>query len=371
VVLALVVLAIAGCGTSSDGDAGVVPTTTVRPEVVGPEGSTTSTAPSCLEQLTVPRMAALLALPMVVDGTDVSGMVDRVGGIGLVGPHRAASVAAIRAAVRTATPQPFLASDEEGGTVQRLRDVLGPLPSAARLAGTAPSEARATYDAYAAGMAGLGIDMNFAPTLAVGGRALGSRSYADDPEVVAERAGLFVDAMVGAGVLPVLKHFPGLGGVASNTDDAAAETAPLAELERRDLVPYRRLLDREPVAVMMSHARVPGLTGDLPASLSPAAYRYLADEYGFTGLVVTDSLGAGAVAPRWSLPDAAVLAVAAGADMVVFTDPPQLDAVLDALTAAVADGRIPADRIQGAAAAVLAARGADPCSLVGPLRAGT
>jgi len=195
--------------------------------------------------------------------------------------------------------------------------------------------------------------------------ALGSRSYGDDPEVVAERAGLFVDAMIGAGVLPVLKHFPGLGSVASNTDDRAAETAPLPALETRDLVPYQRLLHDAPVALMMSHLRVPGLTGDLPASLSPSAYQYVADEYGFTGLIVTDSLGAGAVATRWSVPDAAVLAVAAGADMVLFTDPTELDAVLDALTAAVADGRIPAARIQGAARAVLDAQGVDPCSLVG------
>jgi beta-N-acetylhexosaminidase len=302
---------------------------------------------------------------MVVDGTDVSGMVDRVGGIGLVGPHSAAGVAAIRAAIDAAALPPFLASDEEGGTVQRVKAALGPQPSAARIASMPRAEAEAIYDTYAAGMARLGIDMNFAPTLAVGDRALGSRSYGDDPEVVADRAGLFVDAMHRTGVLPVLKHFPGLGGAEENTDDRAAASAPLAELERRDLVPYQRLLGDAPVGLMMSHVVVPDLTADLPASLSAAAYDYVSDEYDFDGLVVTDSLGAGAIAGRWSIPDAAVLAVSAGADMVVFTDPSQLDPVLGALSAAVADGRVPASRLQGAASAVLDARAVDPCSLLG------
>jgi beta-N-acetylhexosaminidase len=215
-------------------------------------------------------------------------------------------------------------------------------------------------------MAGLGIDLNFAPVLAVGGGALGDRSYGDEPAVVTDRAGLFVDAMQGAGVLPVLKHFPGLGSVDVNTDEGVAVTPPLDQLRQRDLVPYAELLGREPVGVMVSHVRIPDLTSDTPASLAPATYELLVDEFGFDGLVVTDSLGAGAVASNWSTADAAVLAVQAGADMVVFTDPAQLDPVLDALRTAVADGRIPETRVRDGAEDVLAVQGVDPCTLLGP-----
>lgn len=300
----------------------------------------------------------------VTEGSDVSALVDRVGGIGLVGAHSAGSVASIRARLDAAPTTPLLASDEEGGRVQRMRGILGSLPSAARIASLAPEDAHAAYTTYSDGMAAAGIDLNFAPVLAVGGGALGDRSYGDDPAVVTERAALFVDAMQGAGVLPVLKHFPGLGSVGVNTDEGVAVTPPLDDLRARDLVPYARLLADDPVGVMVSHVRIPGLTGDTPASLTPATYRLLEDEFGFDGLVVTDSLGAGAVASNWSTSDAAVLAVQAGADMVVFTDPAQLDPVLEGLRAAVADGRIPEARVRDAAEDVLEAQGVEPCSLV-------
>ncbi len=303
--------------------------------------TTTTTEPPCIDRLPVEDTLRRLPLVFVTEGSDVSGLVDRVGGIGLVGPHSAGSAGSIRAQLHAAPTSPLLASDEEGGRVQRLWSSLGPLPSAARVASLSDADAVAAYTTYAQGMAGLGIDLNFAPVLAVGGGALGDRSYGDEPAVVTDRAGLFVDAMQGAGVLPVLKHFPGLGSVDVNTDEGVAVTPPLDQLRQRDLVPYAELLGREPVGVMVSHVRIPDLTGDTPASLAPATYELLVDEFGFDGLVVTDSLGAGAVASNWSTADAAVLAVQAGADMVVFTDPAQLDPVLDALRTAVADGRIP------------------------------
>ncbi len=366
----VVALVLGACAGSSDGTASDGSTPATAPAET--PGHTATTAPaSCIEQLPVERLVRLVPFVLVPPGGDVAGLVDRVGGIGLAGRPTEASVAAMRTAIDAAALPPLFASDEEGGTVQRLAGVLGALPSAARIASMPLPQAKSTYDAYAAAMAELGLDLDFAPALDVGGEALGSRSYSDDPDVVVERAGLFIDAMTDAGVLPVLKHFPGLGDGASNTDFGAAETAPLPDLERRDLLPYRRLLGRSPVALMMSHAVVPGLTDGMPSSLSPAAYRYVADTFGFAGLTVTDTLGAGAIATRWSVPDAAVLAVAAGADMVLFTDAGELGGVLDAVTAAVTDGRISTARLHAAASAVLTVQGVDPCALVGRLDTGS
>jgi beta-N-acetylhexosaminidase len=131
--------------------------------------------------------------------------------------------------------------------------------------------------------------------------------------------------------------------------------------------------------MMVSHATVPGLTTG-PASLSSAAINgYLRARMGFHGLVLTDSLTAGAVSQAgYSVPGAAVAAVQAGADMVMFgsTLTPQqvqqlapsyvaqsLDAIVNAVVAAVQNGNLPASRLDDAVLHVLGAKGVDPCAL--------
>jgi beta-N-acetylhexosaminidase len=103
----------------------------------------------------------------------------------------------------------------------------------------------------------------------------------------------------------------------------------------------------------------------MPASLEPAAYRLLRDT-GFDGVAVTDSLGMGAVNLRWPFPEAAVLAVAAGADLALATDGSHARAMRDALVAAVHAGRLPEARLDEAVTRVLRLRGEDPATTVCP-----
>lgn len=334
-------------------------------ELAGNDGPPT-TPEGCLARLPVDLLVDRIPFLLVGQGADLGDAVDHVGAVGLVGRYDRDGLESIRAQLDSARLTPLLASDEEGGRVQRLSQILGPLPSAASVAALPAADARATYQGYARGMADLGIDLNLAPVLATGDRALGDRSYGDDPAVVTERAGFYVDAMHQAGVLPVLKHFPGLGDASANTDQGTAVGPDLDRLRSHDLVPYQRLVPDGPVAVMMSHLLVPDLTGDTPASLSPAAYALLRDDYGFGGLVVTDSLTANAVVASRTVPEAAVQAVAAGADMTMFSGPGRVDGVHAALRAAVVNGTIPGIRLERAAGAVLGAQGVDPCALLNP-----
>ena len=117
-------------------------------------------------------------------------------------------------------------------------------------------------------------------------------------------------------MLPVLKHFPGHGHGSGDSHKGGVVTPPLDELQNNDLVPYRTLVTEAPVAVMVGHMQVPGLTGDDPASLSPAAYGLLrSGGYGgpaFGGLVFSDDLSSmGAINQRYGVADA-VLQGAAG-----------------------------------------------------------
>jgi beta-N-acetylhexosaminidase len=155
----------------------------------------------------------------------------------------------------------------------------------------------------------------------------------------------------------VLKHFPGQGHADADTHEAPATVPELSLLRTSDLVPYDSLLADSPVGVMVGHLDVPGLTEDgVPASLSPAAIGLLRSGYEFGGFVMTDDLTAmRAVLDRFTVPEAAERALAAGADVVLLAHPTDVEAVLDRLEEAVNLGRIPDRRLDAAISRVVAA----------------
>ena len=183
--------------------------------------------------------------------------------------------------------------------------------------------------------------------------------------------------MQATGVVPVVKHFPGLGGASANTDYGPAATLPLATLRTGGLIPFQAAIAAGASAVMVANAAVPGLT-TRPASLSPAVVNgLLRHDLGFDGLVLTDSLSAGAISQSgYQLPQAAVAAVSAGADMVLFgsTLTPAQTALLSpanvsatigtlvaALGAATTNGSLSVTRLNTAVAHVLAAKHVQLC----------
>lgn len=368
--LAAFALVVAACGgddsdESTDTDEASVDTDEgVSTSTESTEDETTTSAPTCVDALPLDVAIGQIPLLLVSPGTDISVFDGSIGGIVLVEAHTAESVASLRAQLDQFSIRGMLASDEEGGQVQRVRSVLGDLPSAERVATMSSDAAEAAYREYSNGLAELGIDVNLAPVVDVGSAALGDRSYSSDPALVTAAATLFVDAMVDAGVFPVIKHFPGLGSATGNTDHTEASGPPLAELRDRDLLPYVALADRDDeIGVMIGHVTVPDVTGDVPASLSPAMYEVLHDEVGFDGLVVTDSLTAGATVG--DLGGAVVQSVISGADMAAFSNVANVPVAVDALAAAVSDGRLDEARVRDAAAAVLEVKGIDPCAVSG------
>ena len=260
----------------------------------------------------------------------------------------------------------LVATDEEGGAVQRLR-VLQPLASQETLSQRPVAEVQALLADHARLVAATGVDLVLGPVVDVrptaGADPLGeNRLFVGGPAEVAGWGAVYVAAWQAAGVTPVLKHFPGHGSASGDTHDGRSVTPPLETLRERDLVPYR-VLAGSGAAVMIGHLEVPGLTDGRPASLSAAAVKLLREELGWgDALVITDALGMGGVG--LPVPDAAVLAIAAGVDVVLFTGGDQTAAVIDAITAALASGVIDAARIDEAAArvaGVLAAHG-HPCT---------
>ncbi len=269
-------------------------------------------------------------------------------------------------------PPPIVASDEEGGTVQRFRALVGDLPSARRQVEMyTPARLTELFGAYGTSIKELGVTMAFAPVVDVeGGPAIGSRSYSDDPAVVIKYAGAVIDGYLEAGITPVLKHFPGHGRASADSHDGAATTPPLDELRQRDLLPYEALLSDD-VGVMVGHLAVPGLTDGMPASLSPAAINgLLRGEFEFDGLVVSDALGMGAVRQVATPEEAIVMFLRAGGDLAL-VDWADVDASRSAVVAAVQSGRLEELRLQQAVNRVLRVKGVlgRDCSIPWKLRA--
>lgn len=148
----------------------------------------------------------------------------------------------------------------------------------------------------------------------------------------------------------VLKHFPGYGNNADTHTGIARDIRPLEELENCDLIPFRSGISAGADAILVSHTFVEAFDSEIPASLSPAVHRYLRQDLGFAGVIVTDDLVMQAITDLYGAGEAAVLAVLAGNDLLCSTDyRTQYDAVLDA----VASGRIDTDTLNAAVRNVL------------------
>jgi beta-N-acetylhexosaminidase len=263
---------------------------------------------------------------------------------------------------------PFLAVDQEGGRVQRLAPLIGSQPSARQMGATmTPAEVEQLAATTGQAMAGLGLTMDLAPVADVSVQpndaVIGDRAFSGDPAVVTQYAGAYADGLRSAGIIPVFKHFPGIGSASGNTDFEPATSPPLAQLQAVDMVPYQSLLASEPSAVMMGTAVVPGLTDGEPAALSAAAVDLLRDDLGFDGVVMTDSLSGAAVESKYTLPEAAELALLAGVDMVLWDSSAEIEAIVDRLNEAVSAGRLTQERVNESVARILQLKGVDACTL--------
>jgi beta-N-acetylhexosaminidase len=269
-------------------------------------------------------------------------------------------------------PLPLAVSvDEEGGRVSRLKSIIGPQPSPRVLAAThTPDEVYAIALDRGHKMRGLGITIDFAPVADVttepDDEVIGDRSFGSDPAKVTEYAGAYARGLRDAGLLPVLKHFPGHGHGSGDSHTGAVTTPPLTDLQNDDLVPYRTLTTAGPVGVMVGHLEVPGLTGTDPASLSPAAYALLrSGGYGgppFAGLVFTDDISSmAAVNQRYGVSEASLKAFQAGADFALWTTTDEVPAVLDRLEQAVAAGELNMSAVDASLQRVAAMKGPPRC----------
>lgn len=261
------------------------------------------------------------------------------------------------AALQSGSRVPLLvAVDQEGGPVRRIRDGVPEVPAARTLGESAsPLEARTLAIETANALLALGINTNLAPVadvVAESSSFLYRRTYSGDPDVVSAFVAAVIEGQESAGLVSVVKHFPGHGSAPGDSHSGSVRSdTGIGEFEAVHLRPFREAVRAGVPVVMLSHVVAPALGSELPSSISPEVVRMLRHDLGFTGVVVTDDMEMSGSAGAGS---AAVAAVKAGVDMVLVahSSQEQRDA-LEALTMAVEMGSLPPSRIDEAVIRVL------------------
>ena len=236
--------------------------------------------------------------------------------------------------------------DLEGGTVDRLRDALAPMPSAQAVARAARQPGKGTLarlhgELIAKSVKAFGFNTTLAPVLdlalPVAAQVMGTRAAAADPDGVIAYARAFLAGLATQGVAGCGKHFPGLGGSARDShQETPAIPRAWPELWRDDLAPYRALRGELPM-VMVNHAAYPATQGNRrPASVSPFwIATVLRRRIGYRGLVFSDDLEMGGILECMPIEEAAVAALRAGMDLIEICHSPEL--ILRAFEALIAE----------------------------------
>lgn len=259
----------------------------------------------------------------------------------------------------------FMSVDEEGGTVSRVGGNKGfSVENVGNMRDVGDTgDARRAYDVckkIAGYLVPLGFNLDFAPDADIvngTSQTMAKRSFGTTTDVVASMVESAVKGFLDGGIMCCAKHFPGIGGAQGDSETEAITTdKTLDQLRQEELVPFKRAIAAGVPMVMVGHISCPKVTGDsAPASLSRAIVTdVLRDELGFDGIIITDSLGMGAVAGLHKAQDLGVAAIQAGVDMLLMT--PDLTASYQGVLDAVRAGTITEERIDESVTRIVRAK---------------
>jgi beta-N-acetylhexosaminidase len=290
-----------------------------------------------------------------ITGTNFDRSAPRFGGYLLFGGD-GISLDAIRSLTDTLRldARPLIAIDQEGGRVARLQEGVEPMPAMMAVGAAGEIDlARRAGEQIAFDLRRAGCTLDFAPVLDLAieprNTVIGSRSFGADPQRVASLGAAFGEGLQRGGILPCYKHFPGHGDTALDSHDALPVVdASEATLFARDIVPFAAVAGKAP-AMMSAHVVARAFDADQPATLSRRIVNdVLRSEIGFHGAFVTDCLEMNAVAKGGSL-QAAVDALAAGADLLIFSHDARLAAgAAQAIEVAIEQGHVALARLEEA-----------------------
>lgn len=314
-------------------------------------------------------MLGAFAGPRVPDWL-ATAYADGLAGVCLYGNNMAplTDIAELARAVRRVDPTAVLALDEEGGDVTRLHAREGsPFPGNAALGAYDDVAVTRTIAAgIGAELARAGVWLNLAPSADINSNprnpVIGTRSFGADPALVARHTAAYVSGLASQGIAASVKHFPGHGNTSVDSHLGLPRVTADAEVLRaRDLVPFVAVVD-DAATIMTSHVVLDAFDDHEPATLSRAVLTgLLRDELGFDGVIVTDALDMAGASAVHGIGGAAVLSLAAGADLLCLGpelsgSPRTIEEAVDTVCRAVETGDLPLGRLTQAAKRVTTLR---------------
>lgn len=331
--------------TASAPSASVTPSPS--PSVSGP-GNEASSSPSEsassppadpvrreLQRMTLKEKVGQMILAGI-DGTELDAQAkrmigeDKIGGVILYGNNISdlkGMVSLVNSIKRENAPNPapiFVSVDQEGGRVSRLPREYVKMPANATVGRTGSAELAGTMGRLLAReLLSAGFNMDFAPVLDVNSNpdnpVIGDRSFGSSASLVTKLGLAEMKGLREGGVIPVVKHFPGHGdtSVDSHLELPVVDKTP-AQLAKLEWVPFQAAVKNDVEAVMVAHILFPKIDPDKPGSLSEEIVgKLLRGDLGYKGVVITDDLGMGAIAKHYTLAEAALDAIRAGADILL------------------------------------------------------
>lgn len=256
----------------------------------------------------------------------------------------------------------FMSVDQEGGKVSRMPDEFAVIPSNATVGAAQSADSAETMGKLLGReVLSAGFNMNFAPVLDINSNpdnpVIGDRSFGSTESTVSSLGIAEMNGIASAGVIPVVKHFPGHGDTAVDSHlELPIVNKTAAQLAKLEWLPFQKAIQAQADVVMVAHILFPKLDSEKPASLSQEIIgKLLREEMGFQGVVITDDLTMGAITDHYTLEAAAVDTVLAGSDiLLVAHEYENEEAVRKALLESVKDGSIAESRIDESVYRILA-----------------
>lgn len=269
---------------------------------------------------------------------------------------------AIRRGYPEGYPQPFISADQEGGRVRAFPfKEFAQLPSAFQLGKYRDVEmVRGASYLMAVQIREAGVNMNLAPVLDVVEEGdtsiIGDRSFGGDPHWVEKAGRAYLEGMHAAGIIPVIKHFPGHGSTRTDSH-SLLPVLPLTEedLWQRDLVPFRAAIRAGAPVVMTAHILYPRIDPEFPVTLSSRIIQgILRERLGFQGVVMSDGLEMGALAGRYSFKQTVSRAFQAGVDMLLLYTRYRIEDIVSVVEESIQEKSLSEEDIDGGVERVLA-----------------
>ncbi len=291
-----------------------------------------------------------------LDGSQLGGVLVRAENWLGADPGRVL-IEAMRSASAGGPAPPLIVAAHEGGEYRSFAD-LPPEETELQIGEVASVTAAEDWAVQTAGgLRNVGFDLNLFPVADVAtlDAPIAERTFSDDPVLAADLTAAAIRGCRAALLACAPLHFPGLGAASQDTSRGPATVAlDPAGLSARDLEPFRAAVEAQAPAIVLSLAFYSAYDPVTPGAFTEAiATDLLRGELGFAGVAITDDLGSGAVKSAYAVPDAAVAALAAGADLLQIADPSDQDGVREAIVAAVESGDLSRERLVEAAGRVL------------------